>query len=83
MGNINKSDQDVIQILTVSDTEIEVHETIEITAVVKHDDREISCSTTVYILDGSKWLMYNFSILTMIITILPLMYMLVVIYTGI
>ena len=50
-GSIRESD--VIQILTESDTEIEVHETIEISAIVR-DDRDVPCSTTVSILDGSK-----------------------------
>ena len=43
----------MIKISTVSDTQTEVDETIKITAVIK-DDREVTCSTTVYIVDGSK-----------------------------
>ena len=55
-GIIEESDVNTIS--TVSDTQIEVNETIEITAVVR-DDRDVFCSTTVYILDGSKCIMYT------------------------
>ena len=61
----------------MSDTEIESDEIIKIRVEI-NPGKPVYCSTTVRIIDDSKWLMYNFLILMIIIILNQMhLYMLV------
>lgn len=67
----------MITLYTLSDSVIESDEIIEIRVEI-NTKKPVYCSTTVRIVDDSKWLMYNFLILMIIIILNQMhLYMLV------